>query len=455
MASHRLDVRAMLALSGLLCLLILEGLALTKSYIWAAPLLCVLLVMTASEFPLVPFLGAILLIRIVTDSSLSSTAIRHTGSLNLSGGIALLFILVAVGLLIRQHRGAWPSALVGFWLAIWTLVAVASHGASAETIREGVRELSIVCTATIVVNSRGVLNVATVTRLIQFVGVISAVVALYQLATHTGVRINGEVRSSGTFTHPNGAAMYFAIATVASLWRFFDRGRHLSDLCFTGIFAAAAIATFSLSGLAGLMGMLIAFSILRPGHFRLKLGCSAITAIIVIGFLATPLGQERLAKEATTNTSSEQKLSASTTSLGWRLFKWRTLINQWEGHPTFGEGLGATVAAEGAENAVAANVPHNEYLRYLVETGVVGLATLIWGLALLILALVRRRRLPASSSAATLAIAIVVGCLVDALADNTFLYTTTGYAAAILIAAVLSLPTRATAFVPIADISHA
>jgi hypothetical protein len=43
-------------------------------------------------------------------------------------------------------------------------------------------------------------------------------------------------------------------------------------------------------------------------------------------------------------------------------------------------------------------------------------------------------------NASTLALAIVVGCLVNSLADNTLLNSPTCYAAALIIAAVLSLP---------------
>jgi O-antigen ligase len=93
----------------------------------------------------------------------------------------------------------------------------------------------------------------------------------------------------------------------------------------------------------------------------------------------------------------------------------------------------------------ASKPPHNEYIRYLVETGVVGLALLLGALFLLIRALVRKRRIAGTLEAGTLnaptlALAIVVGCLVDSLADNTLLASPTGYAAVLIIAAVLALP---------------
>lgn len=441
---HLPTPRAVLWLAILLAVLVGEGAAVSSSYLLAAPLVGLLLVAVAIELPLVPFLGAVLLVRILTDASLSSQTIRHTSSLNVSGAIALMFILVAVGLIIRRRQGVRVAALASLFLAVSTVVAVNTHGLSTETIREGVRELSVVAMAVIVYNAGGKLTVSVVTRLIQLVAVIPAVIAVNQVATHTGVRINGEIRAYGTFVHPNSAGMFFAIAATASLWRYLDDGRRRLDLLFAAIFGAGAIATYSLSGLGALLAMLMTFGLLRQGSLRLKLSAFAAAALIVIAFLATPLGAERLANESSTSLNpTHTHGEVNNTSLGWRLYKWELLLPEWEHSPVYGQGLGATVTTEGnSENVTAGKVPHNEYVRYLVETGLLGLGILLWSIKLLLRALALRR-VPGTASAAILATAVFVGCLVNALADNTFLYTTTGYAAALIIAAALALPSRA------------
>lgn len=444
LSPRRFDPRAALWLGCLICILIAEGVAVTQSYLWAAPLLALLLVLVAIDLPLVSFLGVVLLVRVLTDASLSSTTIRHTGSLNLSAGIALLFILVAVGLVLRRRRGLLSSTLVLFWLCLFTAVAVSSQGASTETIREGVREASIAALAVIAYNSRGVLNVSVVTRLIQVVGIASALLAIYQLGTHSGLLINGQIRSNGTFTHPNSAAMFFAIAATASVWRYLDNGRRRSDAVFAAVFAAAMLSTFSLGGLAGLLAMLMVFGSARPGSYGLKLGAYVAAGLIVIAFLATPLGAERIAQESSTKlTSAQTRNSVKTSSLAWRLYKWGTLISEWEQAPFLGKGLGTTVTAEGtSEDAAAGKVPHNEYVRYLVETGIVGLVSMLWGVVILIRRLARRRGIPGAPGVGTLGLAVVIGCMVNSLADNTFLYSTTGYAAALIVGAVLAAPYR-------------
>ncbi len=437
--------RSAMWLGCLICILVVEGLAVSQSYLWAAPLAGVLLVAIAADLPVVPLLAVTLFVRVLTDDVGTGNS-HHSGSLNLAGGIAVLIMLVAVGLLIRRQRGAWPTMLAVLWLCVWTAIAVHTSGASAETIREGVREGSVVALVVIIFNSRGVVTIPVATRLVQFMGFIPAALALYQFATHTGLDIAGHIRANGTFVHPNGAAMFFAIATTVSLWRYLDYGRHRSDGLLTMLFGAALIATFSIDGLLSLIAMLMAFGALRPGSLRVKIGSFAFAGLVILAFLATPLGAERLASETSTNVSTAEH-GVPDSSLAWRLYKWETLLPEWERSPLVGQGLGTTVTAEAtsANRLTGGFVPHNEYLRYLVETGIVGLAILLWALGILIRSLVRKRRIPGTLdagtlNAASLAIAVLVGCLFNSLADNTFIDSTTCYAAAIIIASVLTSP---------------
>jgi O-antigen ligase len=392
----------------------------------------------------VPFLGVTLLVRVLTDD-LSSPDSRHTGSLNLSAGIAALFIVAAVGLLLRRRRGVLPTVLAVLWLCVWTAIAVSTRGASTETLREGVREGSVVALALIAYNADAALTVPIAARLIQLVGFIPGLLAVYQFATQTGMNLYGQLRAHGTFAHPNSAAMFFAITTTASLWLYLDNGRRRADALLTTLFAVALIATFSIDGLATLTAMLVTFGALRPGSLRAKLTPCAIAGAIVLIFFATPLGSKRIAGETATSISAAER-GETTSTLDTRLYRWKTLLPEWELAPTFGQGLGTTTTTETtATNRLNSLLPHNEYLRYLVETGVIGITILLAALAILIRHLLRMRRNPGeigaeTVNASTLALAIVVGCLVNSLADNTLLNSPTCYAAALIIAAVLSLP---------------
>lgn len=395
----------------------------------------------AADLPLVLFLGAALLVRVLTDD-LSSPDSRQSSSLNLSGVIAVLFILVAIGLLLRRRCGVQPTALAVLWLCVWTAVAVNTRGASAGTLREGVRELSVVALFVIVYNARGAVTVPTAARLVQLIGFLPALLALFQLATHTGANIAGEIRSNGSFAHPDSAAMFFAIAATASLWLYLDNGRRRFDALLATLFAVALIATFSIDGLIALIAMLITLGALRPGSLRVKLGPCVIAGVVALAFFASPVGAHRIAGESSASLSAGE----GNTSLNWRLHKWKLLLPEWEDAPVFGQGLGTTTTEAFVQgNGFAGKPPHNEYVRYFVETGIVGLIILLGALALLIRNLLRRREIPGTLEAGTLntatfAIVIVLGCLVDSLADNTLLDTPTSYAAALIVAAVLCLP---------------
>jgi O-antigen ligase len=394
---------------------------------------------TASSiaFLLAPFLAVMLFVRVLTDN-VSPEDSRHTGSLNLSGVIAVLLMLLAVGMLLRRRHGMLPTALALLWLCIWTAVAVNTYGASGETVREGVREISVVAVFVIVYNACGVVTVRIATHLVQLMGFVPALVALYQLVTFTGTN-----RPYGTFAHPDTGAMFFAIAATASLWLYLDGGRRRLHAVLMALFAAALVATASIDGLITLAAMLTALGLLRPGSLRSKLGPCAIAGVVVVSFFANPLGSHRISRESKTNIEATAEPNSS---LSWRLHKWKTLIPDWEKSPIFGRGLGTTTTGVGPPgNPYIRKPPHNEYIRYLVETGVVGLTILLAALTLLIRGLMRRRRIPGTLDGGTLnapslALAIVVGCLVNSLADNTLLASPTGYAAALIIAAVLALP---------------
>ena len=99
---------------------------------------------------------------------------------------------------------------------------IGTSGASTETLREGVREASVVALGLIVYSARGAITVPIATRLVQIAGAVPAVVAVYQLAAGTGMDVASHIRPNGTFAHPNSAAMFFAVAAIASLWRYLD-----------------------------------------------------------------------------------------------------------------------------------------------------------------------------------------------------------------------------------------
>jgi O-antigen ligase len=401
-------------------------------------------VTSLGERRLALLLGLVMMVRVLTDN-LASPASRQSGSFDLSGAIAVLLVIAAFGVLSRRRCGILPAAVAALWLCVWTVLAVSTDGASTTALREGVREGSVVALAVLVYNMRGALTVPAATRIVQLMGLLPAVLAAYQLLTNTGMDIAGMTRANGTFAHPDSAAMFFSLAAIASLWLYLDNGRRRLDVLLVALFATAALATLSIDGVAALVTMSVALGALRPGSLGIDRLPYIVAGLVVLAFLATPAGAQRIAKESRTNLATAERGEANT-SLDWRLHKWETLLPQWETSPLLGRGLGTTTTTVPVlGNRYSGKPPHNEYVRYLVETGVVGLSVLLGALTLLGRSLLRRRRMPVTSrggtlNAPTLAIAVVIGCLVNALADNTFLNSPTCYAAVLIVVAVLSLP---------------
>jgi O-antigen ligase len=191
--------------------------------------------------------------------------------------------------------------------------------------------------------------------------------------------------------------------------------------------------------------MLIVAGALRRGTFHIKAVPWALAGMIVLVFFATPLGAQRVARESSTSLAAAER-GETTSSFDTRLYRWKTLLPEWEGSPIVGRGIGTTTTTEGTSaNRLNGLLPHNEYIRYLVETGVVGILVLLTGLTVLLRALIKRlmiRREPTAGSlyAPVLGIAVVVGCLVNSLADNTLLNSPTCYAAVLILASVLNWP---------------
>lgn len=420
-------------------LLVAQGVLLDESLIWAAPLVCLLLIALAVDVPIVPFLALVMLARVLTDGQ-SEEATRASAALGPSVLIAGVVGLVAAGLLLRRTRGWTPFVAIGIALLFWTGLAALHSGSEAVTVREGARELSILAIAVIAYNSRAELSMARVARIIQLAGVFSALLAIEQLATGSGMVVGGAMRANGTFVHPNGAVVYFALGAVSSLWRYMDCGKHRLDMLFLLAFAAAGLATFSLDGFGSLLVMLMAFGWFHTNSRQVRKRAVVLVSVLTLAFLASPVGQERITETLSNGISAAETRGEGSDSLAWRLAKWKSLIPEWEKSPVIGNGLGATITPKPtATNTTVGNLPHNEWLRYLVETGAVGIGLLLAGL-IFIIRRFNRVRITATGpqrGIAVLGMAVIIGLMVNGLASNTLLYTPASFAAALLVGTAL------------------
>jgi O-antigen ligase len=253
---------------------------------------------------------------------------------------------------------------------------------------------------------------------------------LYQLVTGRGV-ISPDFalpRIIGTFLHPNSFGFFLVMIIALFLGQaFFQTGRRkivaMAGLC---IALVLLIFTYSRVAWAGALVVLLVVGIMRA---RVLLFVLSLGLLIVLGLL--PSVGERLADAL-----------AGGGSLGDRLYNlWPNTLQAWlsatgtEGGSFLvalnrlaglGPGFGPALARYGL-----AFVPHNDYLRVLVEYGIFGLI-LYFALSgvLIVLALRtwREARQVDQSSGAAVALsfsALALAFPVMSLSDNLFAHTMT------------------------------
>lgn len=386
-------------------------------------------ILTLREMPVFWILGTLLVARVWVDGPNNFTLSGMTATA--VAGILILALALASG--IRGWRAFVPYLVFCAALFVSSLQALEiDQGAGDEFLRWA----SVLGVWVIIANLRRRPRAVEVLGLIQIVGAVSVIPSLYQLITGTGLLVAGVQRATGTMAHPNSAALLYGMAALASLIAYFSYGRRRGNLWLVLLFLAGLLSSGSMGGIATFAIMLGAYAVISPGVPRgVRRWVGTIGLAGVIAFVWTPLGAGRIAELSGLDLSGA---SGERNSLEWRFGRWRDLLEHWTDSPLIGAGYGSTV------NGALLNgyAPHSEYVRVLVEMGVVG-AVLA---AIVVIALIRRCLGVARSQAddapiAGLALAAIVGFLTNALAENTFMYSVPGYLLVALLAFSATSPT--------------
>lgn len=396
----------------------------------AAGLAIVPLLILSRELPVFWVLIAALTARTLFDGLYNRTVGGNALSALIGAGLVVLGISVAI----RGGRLALRSAAAVVPLLISNAVAVEYLGSSART--EVIRSVSIL--AVLLVVSRDFKGSgATVVRCVQLVAATSAVFSLYQFVTHTGMFNVGVMRPAGTLAHPNSAALLYAIAALVSAVTYVAE-RAIRDLLLFAIFVVACVATASIGGLLTLGLMLVTYVLVdRSLAARLRLRLLLATIAVVVTFLLTSTGRQRLREFSGLNLTAGAN---SRNSIEWRVFHWEQFLQYWRESPLFGQGYGATSSGLLMKGAI----PHNEYVRILVETGVVGFVILLTILVLLLRWLRDCSKTGNAQTLAKLTFAVTAGMAMNALGANTFLYSVPMYVFALLLGGTISVNDRLT-----------
>lgn len=311
------------------------------------------------------------------------------------------------------RRGLWELDRLGIlflaWvlsLGVWVYIAAATWGLPGLTgVREWIRLLSLVMVylvARAVAERRGPSSVIYACLL---------ALPIPLAVTYGQAFLAPEARAAGVMVHPNNLAAFLVVMIALTLWKLGQPSlRGTTRILWGGLLLlelGALIPPVSSNGWLMFGIFLAVFALFSPG-WRWKAAGGVAGLVFLALFAVLFLQSGRLQQEVWQNlndlglpTPGEETLREGT--LAFRLKMWQGLVDVWRERPWTGFGLEAVPWL----NPVVGKAAHNDYVRYLVEGGLIGLALFVLFLAFVGGELFRRwKRASTPEARRTMAIAL-------------------------------------------------
>jgi len=338
---------------GLLLLVILALGALTVSFFYPRAAFAVIIVMrTGADF--------------LTSQNLIAIGGFDINFTSLMGAIVLVF---AGAVFIKNKGWREKMPLSGTWILFLFLAAVLSFNSISLSVSlvEFLRWLSFF--ALFVLGFflfRGSHSLTKLIRILIAASFIPTAAAIWQAFNKQGVFDGDRWRLSGTFVHPNMLAFYLVFIITLACFIFLSLKRQAVEryLYFFLIIPFLAVLLLTYTRGAWLCLFLILFAV---GLARFRAFLLAGLGVIIIFYAVVTPFQERI--------NSLASFSA-TDSTVWRLDLWRDALGYSQGHSLLGYGPGAAPIVIGNNRSpiLGSSEPHNDYIKVLLEMGLVGLA---------------------------------------------------------------------------------
>ncbi|MBE9188822.1 O-antigen ligase family protein [Gloeocapsopsis crepidinum LEGE 06123] len=181
-------------------------------------------------------------------------------------------------------------------------------------------------------------------------------------------------RLSGTLGHPNGFATFLLLFVGLTHWKLDQSNRRLPWILLLGTLVFFIVMTKALFILVMLSVFLLV--LIAPKLSIVNLLGATILLMFAIGlFASSDFGRERLSSITNTllfnpdiDVSKSILLSQfDNNSFNWRIAQWTFLLKAWQNSSLFGYGLHSSPFL-----TRLTNYAHNDYIRALAETGIVG-----------------------------------------------------------------------------------
>jgi O-antigen ligase len=365
---------------------------------------------------------------------------------------ALALLYVAVRLLTRQpvYTDGFFWFLVG-WLmleGVWVvLLPLGALGQDASflpgTIREWLRYFSWVMVYLLIMQLRDRIHPEKIISMLLLSLIAPITVALIQIFLPASVlpallTAQGKVGSnvSGTLGFPNGLGIFLTLFIGLVWWKMSSSQPRWSWLLLLILVGFVFVNTGYFTGLLAVILLLLFINASKLTPVRI-IGAVIACIVFVALFGSTEFGQQRLTEISQTpllnpdiDASRAIILSyGDSNSFNWRIAHWTLLLESWKQAPLLGHGL-ATSPYLGIRNLESGGgyAAHNDYVKALVEQGILGLAIFLGFLGAQAIHLVRLLVLaPKNSSQRNLCLILLALflCNVVSMLSNNILDATT------------------------------
>lgn len=387
-------------------------------------------------------LGALIVVRMSLDYSsqfVTLSLFERTLSLSqlLGAGIAVLGVLFI--LFHGRALGRFPLLLPYGLVILWGLGTLAYSIAPATSLQETLRVFDLFVV--------GFMAYAVVERyrdyrfLLMAIFVSSILPILFGIYQFVfGIGLTDEnvsaIRIFGTFSHPNVFSLYlFVVAAVASIYFLVyarqDRARLLSGL-YLGLVLVTLLLTYARIAWISLFVFALFVVLWR---YRFLLFPLILLPLVLTAFV--PAVNQRVMEALHPTPDS---------SIVWRQNLWHDMLlkTNLEDRNWLGSGMDTfRISAETLRGErLGSNESHNDFVKFYVDGGIVGLSVLILYLITFTFPVAKVRRLTPSHSLknmATLLLLLVLTLVVASLSDNVFKNTPVQWILAIVMGGFLAL----------------
>jgi O-antigen ligase len=380
------------------------------------------------------FFLALIIVRPSLDATTGLTLSLGPVSLNPAGFCSM--VVIALGILwAAMLQPAERSSLLDqpivkillIWIVIlipWAVGPVLVHGASRiSSVREWLRLLSIVIFFIIVLNMTMQGKGKRILAVLFLSLIVPALTGLYQIAFHQGMQVQEAHRIQSTFVHPNPFSFYLVLMAGAAYWKCRWAERRTGWILLLFLTLGLLIATFSFTG-AGMLGVLIMVTAIGENRW-LRYSILCFMMVFVVLFVATPTGRERIRVITQWDNLDEiERTGRETSSLVWRLLNWRFLYRTWIQNPYYGYGLDSAPYVNPnrvLDGTGPGQEPHNDYVRFMIDGGIIGFILnigMLAGLGLSLFKAYRMAKAPPVRHFIWAAIAIYASWLAGSANDN-------------------------------------